>query len=99
MGRPGDGATCTRGFPVRVPSVVQGLAPVGPAAVRVGDIWAREAGHGEEAHCGIVSSVTPGVPGSPPVIGIDNDSSGNGRVLQSDWGQDFHHRGQFYRWP
>ena len=86
------------GYPVRVTSIVQGLAVVAPTAAQGGDIWAIHVGERHE-HAGIVSSVTPGLPGTRPVIGIDNDSSGQGGVRTNDWGRHFHNAGNFYRWP
>jgi hypothetical protein len=91
------GAKCLEGCTYRVPDLISSLREVEVEDVQPGDIWAGP-GRTEHQHAGIVERVTPGRnEGDPPVILIENDSSGQGGVRSNDWASYLRSKGKFYR--
>ena len=91
--RPGGvgGNACLEGFPIRVPTIIQGKTEVQRGSVQVNDIWVSPT----QDHTGLVVRVTPGNPS--PAIMIRHDSSRQGGVFENDFATYFHGQGRFYR--
>jgi hypothetical protein len=100
------GATCKLGYLVRVDDVVGRLgAAIDPAAVAVGDVWARRKGEARErggkeptSHCGMVLKVDHDDSGGVTIT-IKHCSSGQQKVATDDWATKFASGGKFYRLP
>lgn len=84
---------CLEGFPIRVPTVIQGKTEVPRQNVQANDIWVSAS----LDHTGLVARVTPAQGGQPNTIVIRHDSSRQGGVFENDFATYFHGHGRFYR--
>jgi hypothetical protein len=86
-------ALCLAGFTLRVPDALSGKSVVTVDKVKVGDFYATPS----KDHMGLVVKVTPAKKeGDPPIIMIQHDSSGQGKLATDEFSKRFHSKGNFY---